>query len=64
MTRMVDKKGNVPPESENPTEDYTQLEASGLLKNGLPAKLSSPTTTPFKVDIPAEGKDLPAFEVK
>lgn len=64
LTRMVDKKGNVPPESENPAEDYTQLEASGLLKNAFPAKLSSPTTTPFKVDIPAEGKDLPPFEVK
>jgi hypothetical protein len=64
MTRLVDKKGNVPPESEDPAEDYTQLEASGLLKNTFPAKLSSPTTTPFKVDIPAEGKDLPPFEVK
>jgi hypothetical protein len=64
LTRMVDKKGNVPPDSEDPAEDYTQLEASGLLRNAFPPKLAAPTTTPHKVDIPAEGKDLPPFEVK
>jgi hypothetical protein len=64
LTRWVDKKGKVPKDSENPLEDYAQLEASGYLKQVLPAKYGDPASSPFKVDIPAEGKELPAFDVK
>jgi len=64
LTRWVDKNGKVPKDSENPLEDYAQLEASGYLKQVLPAKYGDPASSPFKVDIPAEGKELPAFDVK
>jgi len=64
LTKMVDKNGKVPKDSENPAEDYVMLEAAGQLRQVLPAKYTSVDSSPFKVDIPAEGKDLPAFDVK
>ena len=63
LTKMVDKKGNIPKESENPAEDLTQLEASGYLRNALPAKYADPTSSPLGVEIPSGGKDLPPFDV-
>lgn len=59
VAKWVDKRGNVPNE-----EDYTQLEASGSLKQVYLAKYTSHASSPFKVEIPAEGKALGAFEVK
>jgi hypothetical protein len=59
LTKYVDSKGNVPKDSENPDEDFAQLEASGKLKQVYPED-----TPPFKVDIPAEGKQLTPFDVK
>jgi hypothetical protein len=64
LSRMVDKKGNVPADSDDPTQDYTQLEASGALRNAFPPKYAAPTTSPFKVEIPAGGKELEPFDVK
>lgn len=63
LTKMVDKKGNVPKDSENPAEDQAQLEASGYLRNAISAKYSDPTSSPLGVEIPADGKDLPPFDV-
>src|SRR5262245_59113362 len=64
LTKFVDKKGNVPKESDNPTEDFTQLEASGYLRQVLPATYTNPGTSPFKVEIPSGGKDLEPFDLK
>jgi hypothetical protein len=64
LVRMVDKKGNAPKESEDPSQDNTQLEASGYLSNAYDVKLSDPASTPIKVEIPAGGKELAPFEVK
>jgi hypothetical protein len=64
LTRLVDKKGNVPKESDNPTEDFTQLEASGYLRNVFPPAYADPSSTPLKVEIPPGGKELEPFEVK
>jgi hypothetical protein len=64
LSKMVDKKGKVPKDSENAAEDYAQLEAAGELRQVFPAKYTSVASSPLKVDIPAEGKDLPAFDVK
>jgi hypothetical protein len=64
LTRLVDKKGNAPKESDNPAEDFTQLEASGYLRNAFPATYADPNTSPLTVDIPAGGKSLDPFEVK
>lgn len=64
LVRMVDRKGNAPKESEDPSQDSTQLEASGYLSNAYDAKYSEPSKSPFKVEIPAGGKELAPFEVK
>lgn len=63
LSRMVDRSGKVPGESENPEEDFTQLEASGLLRQTIPSQYLGATTTPLSVDIPEEGKELEPFEV-
>ncbi len=63
LSKKVDKSGKVPGESENPAEDFTQLDASGMLNQVFPEKYTQPTTTPLNVDIPAEDKELPPFEV-
>ena len=64
LSRPVDKDGKVPGPSDDPTKDFTQLEASGLLKQSFPAKYADPMSTPLSVEIPAEGKELPPLEVK
>jgi len=64
LIRYLDKSGKVPKESENPAEDFTQLEASGYLRQVLPVKYVDPDTSPFKVDIPPEGKALAPFTVE
>lgn len=64
LSRLVDKKGNVPPDSEDPAEDFTQLEATGVLRNAFPPKYADPDASPLKIDVPAGGKELPPFEVK
>jgi len=64
LTRYLDRSGKVPKDSDNPTEDFTQLEASGYLRQVLPAKYIDPGTSPFKVDIPPEGKALDPFTVE
>ena len=63
LTKMVDRKGNVPKESEDPTQDQTQLEASGYLRNALPAKYAEASSSPLGVEIPTGGKELPPFDV-
>jgi hypothetical protein len=63
LSRMVDKNGNVPGESDDPTQDFTQLEASGALRQSFPEKYTDPGFTPLKVQIPPGGTDLPPFEV-
>jgi hypothetical protein len=64
LTKLVDKKGNVPKESEVPTEDYTQLEASGYLRHAYPDTYADVARSPYKVEIPEGGKELAPFEVK
>jgi hypothetical protein len=59
LSRLVDASGKVPSESEDPA----QLEASGLLRQSIPPQYSDPASTTLSVEIPPEGKDLPAFEV-
>jgi hypothetical protein len=63
LTRHVDRKGNVPKDSENPKEDFTQLEASGYLRQVFPSEYGDPKSTPIGVEIPPGGKDLPPFTV-
>jgi len=63
LTKYVDRKGNVPKESDNPTEDITQLEASGYLRQVIPPQYTEPEQSPIKVDIPPEGKNLEPFTV-
>ena len=63
LSKKVDKSGNVPSDSEDPELDYTQLEASGMLREAMPQQYTSPTSTPISVEIPPEGKDLEPFEV-
>jgi len=63
LTRYVDRKGNVPKESENPKEDFTQLEASGYLRQVFPSELADPKSSPFGIEIPAGGKDLAPFVI-
>jgi hypothetical protein len=65
LTKLVDKKGNVPKESEVPTEDYTQLEASGYLRHAYSELYADMARSPFKgIEIPEGGKELAPFEVK
>jgi hypothetical protein len=64
VSKIVDAKGNVPKSSDVPAEDFAQLEAQGKLKQVIPESYLSASTSPFKADIPKEGKDLPPFEVK
>jgi hypothetical protein len=64
LSRKVDKSGKVPGESEDPTQDFTQLEASGLLRETIPAHYSDSQGTPLSVEIPPEGKDLEPFVVE
>jgi len=64
LSRLVDKSGKVPGESEDPSQDFTQLRESGLLSEVIPQKYTSPDATPLAVDIPAEGKDLEPFVVE
>jgi hypothetical protein len=58
ITRLVDKKGNVPKE-----EDYGQLEAAGRLKNELPEKYGDKDFPQFTVEIKAGDNNLPPFDV-
>ena len=64
ISKFVDKSGNVPKDSDDPKMDFTQLEAAGKLRQVMPEPYLNATTSPIKVDIPNEGKDLPPFEVK
>jgi hypothetical protein len=65
LTRMVDKKGNLPPrvaEDADPAlQDISKIQ--GSLHQSLPAKFTNKTTSPFKADVPAKGIDLPPFDV-
>ena len=64
LSKWVDKSGKVPGESEDPTKDFTQMMASGLLTQVLPAQYSDPKTTPISAEIPPAGKDLGALVVE
>jgi hypothetical protein len=65
IRKLVDKAtGNVPAESDNPAEDYGQLEAAGKLVNKLPAKYSNPPFPLLTVEVKADTKTLPPFELK
>jgi len=63
LSKMVDKKGKVPGSSENPAEDYAQLEASGALRQVFPVEFTEVTGSPFTADIPSGGKALEPFVV-
>ena len=63
LSKMVDKTGKVPGESEDPTKDYTQLEASGLLRQAIPRKYVDPSSTPLSAEITEEEQDMPPFDV-
>jgi hypothetical protein len=58
LSRMVDKGGKVPGDSEDPSQDFAQLEAAGMLRQTFPQEYTSPESTPVSVDIPPEGKAL------
>ena len=64
LARYVDKNGKVPGESEDPSQDFTQLLESGLLQQVFPPKYTSPDATPISAEIPPEGKDLEPFVVE
>ena len=64
VAKWVDKSGNVPGESEDPTQDFTQLLESGMLTQVVPAQYASPETTPLSAEIPAGGKDLEPFVIE
>jgi hypothetical protein len=65
LTRMVDKKGNLPPrvaEDADPAlQDISKIQ--GSLHQSLPVKFTNKATSPFKVEVPAKGIDLPPFDV-
>jgi hypothetical protein len=63
LIKMVDKKGKVPSGSENPTEDYTQLEASGALRHAFPPSYIDPENSGIKAEVPAGGTALQPFVV-
>jgi len=63
FSRKVDKKGNLLKESENPTEDATQLEASGRAFEAIPEKFREPTSSPLGVEVPSAGTDFPPWDV-
>ena len=63
LSRMVDRTGKVPGESEDPSQDYAQLEASGMLSQKFPPAYIDTASTPISVEIPPEGKDLEPFAV-
>jgi hypothetical protein len=63
LSRMVDRAGKVPGESEDPSQDYAQLEASGMLTQKFPPAYINTASTPISVDIPPEGKSLEPFAV-
>jgi hypothetical protein len=64
IRKMVDKSGNVPPDSDNPAEDYRQLEAAGKLVNKLPAKYNDPPFPVLTVEVKSDTKELKPFELK
>lgn len=64
VSRMVDKTGNVPGDSDDPTMDYTQLLESGFLRETIPPKYVSVDSTPLLADIPPEGKTLEPFSIE
>jgi len=64
LSRMADKSGKVPGESDDPAQDYTQLEGSGQLRQTMPEKYTDHKQTPLSIEVPPGGKDLPAFEVR
>jgi hypothetical protein len=64
LAKWVDKNGKVPKDSDDPNEDFAQLEASGKLRQVLPSKFTETESSPFNVEIPATGKQLPPFDVK
>jgi hypothetical protein len=65
LTRMVDKKGNLPPrvaaDADPALQDIGKIQAS--LRQSLPAKFTNKATSPFKVEVPAKGIDLSPFDV-
>lgn len=65
LTKLVDSKGNVPKASDNPNEDFAQLEAQGKLKQIMPQIYSSFDHSQFNdIEIPAGGKQLAPFDTK
>lgn len=65
LTRMVDRKGNLPPPvaagADPALQDIGKLQAS--LHQSLPAKFTAKDSSPFKIDVPAKGIELPPFDV-
>jgi len=59
ITKMVDKKGNMPSE-----EDAGQLQAAGLLRNAVPNRYGSEEETQLKAEIKSGENKLPPFELK
>lgn len=59
VRKLVDKTGNVPSD-----EDYGQLEAAGQLINKVPAHYSDSAFPQLTVNIKADTRNLPPFELK
>ena len=64
LSKMVDRTGKVPGDSEDPEQDFAQLEASGMLRQVMPPAYLDPARTPLSVTVSREGQDLPPFDVK
>jgi hypothetical protein len=65
LTRMVDKKGNLPPkvaaDADPALQDISKIQ--GSLRQSLPDKFTNKAISPFKADVPVKGIDLPPFDV-
>ncbi len=64
LKRMVDKQGKLAkaaPGDDPALQDRSRVESA--LRQSLPAKFTSKTTSPIKVEIAGASKDLPPFDV-
>jgi hypothetical protein len=63
ITKLVDKKGNVPP-PDDPSRDPGQMAAAGQLHNALPSRYSDPAFPQLHAEIKPGSNVLPPFELK
>lgn len=60
LSKKVTAQGTLP----GPDEDQSDLEASGLLREIIPSKYSSPIDSQLSVEIPTAGTQLEPFVVE